>query len=147
MIRSIRWVIGVVFVAIALLASVLVPAGATPQGSPADSSAAVAGRYYGAIALSRADGAVGWSYDYRTKRRAGKKALRECRKASDTSWSCKKIAWVRNGCLALAVRWNSNGTIARYEWGVGRNKGPAYRAALDKCGPNCKRRAYTCTTR
>lgn len=146
---AIRKILGVAVVAFALLASILLPAGATsaPGDSTSDSTAAAYGRYYGAIALSRADGAVGWSYDFRTKKRAGKRALRECKKASDAPWSCRKIAWVRNGCLALAVRWNSNGTIARYKWGVARNKGPAYRKALNKCGYGCKRRAYTCTTR
>jgi hypothetical protein len=150
MIRSIRWIIAGLAVSIALLASLIAPAGASPSAVPtesADSTAAAYGRYYGAIALSRADGAVGWSYDFSTKRKAGKRALKECRKASDTPWSCRKVAWVRNGCLALAVRWNDNGTIARYKWGVGRNKAPAYRAALNKCGWGCVRRAYTCTTR
>ena len=65
---------------------------------------------------------MGWSYDFRTKKRAGKRALRECKEGLRHTWSCRKIAWVRNGCLALAVRWNDNGTIARYKWGVGRNK-------------------------
>ncbi|MEZ5186928.1 MAG: DUF4189 domain-containing protein [Candidatus Nanopelagicales bacterium] len=150
MTRSLRLLVGALFVAFALLVAALVPADAArpaAQGIEPGSAIAVSGRYYGAIALSRADGAVGWSYNFKTKRKAGKRALRECKDASDTPWSCKKIAWVRNGCLALAVRWNSNGTIARYAWGLGRNKRPAYENALRKCGSKCKRRAYTCTAR
>ena len=58
---------------------------------------------------------------------------RACKKASDTPWSCRKIAWVRNGCPALAVRWNDNGTIARYKWGVGATR-PCVSQRLNKCG-------------
>jgi len=137
--------------AMALLMSLLIPASgagvAQPVNDQGRSSIAAVNRYYGALALSRADGAVGWSYDYRTKRKAGKAALRECKKASETPWSCRKIVWVRNGCVALAVRWNDNGTIARYRWAVAMKKSTAYRKALNKCGYGCKRRAYTCTTR
>ncbi|HRY11044.1 MAG: DUF4189 domain-containing protein [Actinobacteria bacterium] len=144
-----RSLIGGSILALALLLSLLIPTAGvagtvSDQGS---SSVSAVRRYYGALALSRADGAVGWSYDYRTKAKAGRAALRECKKASATPWSCRKIVWVRNGCVALAVRWNDNGTIARYAWGVARNKAPAYRKALNKCGYGCKRRAWTCTTR
>jgi len=104
------------------------------------------GDNYGAIALAMTGGAVGWSYDYSTKRFAFKRAMRACKNASDYPWTCKKIAWVKNGCLAVAVRWDGN-YVDRYGWGAAATKRQAYLRALDECGYQCKRRAYTCTTR
>ncbi len=138
--------IGGAILAVALLLAMLIPA-AGAGVSRTISGPSISGMYYGAIALSRVDGAVGWSYDYGTKATAGKAALRECKKASTVPWSCRKIVWVRNGCVALAVRWNDNGTIGRYAWGVASNKATAYSKALNKCGYGCQRRAWTCTTR
>lgn len=140
--------------AVALAASLLfaaAPASAVsvpgpPTADPPGSSVQVYGRYYGAIALAMTGGAVGWSYDYGTKRAALRRAYRECKSRSDYPWTCEKIAWVRNGCLALAVRWNG-GYVARYGWAARSTKRSAYWAALDKCGPGCVKRAYTCTTR
>lgn len=101
---------------------------------------------YGAIALAMTGGAVGWSYDYPTKRLAGKWAQYECKSSSDYPWTCKKIAWVRNGCLALAVRYDGI-YVDVYGWGTARTKRAAYQRALAECGYGCKRRAWTCTTR
>ncbi|MCU0278446.1 MAG: DUF4189 domain-containing protein [Candidatus Nanopelagicales bacterium] len=141
---------GVIF-AIALLLSMFIPTSGSGVARTASdhggSAVSAVGMYYGAIALSRVDGAVGWSYDYRSKAAAGKAALRECKQSSTVPWSCRKIVWVRNGCVALAVRWNDNGTIGSYAWGVASNKASAYRKALNKCGYGCQRRAWTCTTR
>jgi Domain of unknown function (DUF4189) len=136
---------------IALLLSMLVPtSGSGVARTVSDhtrSSVSAVMMYYGAIALSRVDGAVGWSYDCGSKAAAGKAVLRECKRASTVPWSCLKIVWVRDGCGALAVRWNDNGTIGCYAWGVESNKASAYRKALNKCGYGCQRRAWTCTTR
>lgn len=125
------------------------PASAVPEPPVADPpvSALAYRNYYGAIALATVGGAVGWSYDFRTKKRAFKVAMRECRKASSYPWSCRKVAWVRNWCIGLAVLWDADNNIAYYDYGAGRTKKKAYRKALRKCGPGCVRRAYTCTTR
>lgn len=135
---------------VALLATTM-PVAAAPAGTSAkapEPGAAVSayGYYYGAISMSMGDGAVGWSYDYSTKWRAKYRAQAKCRSASSTPWRCRKIAWVRNGCLAVAVQWSGN-SIARYGWGIARTKRAAYWRALDECGPYCVKRVYTCTTR
>jgi hypothetical protein len=144
-----RNVIRILITVVAAVATALGGAVAV-QAAPADDSSGVGaslsayGRWYGAIALAMDDGAAGWSYDYKTKRKALKRAQRECKKFSDFPSSCRKIAWVRNGCLAVAVLWNGS-MVADYGWGIARSKRKAYFNALDDCGPNCKRRAYTCT--
>lgn len=139
---------------LASLATVLagaVPAGAadgpgSPQGVRPGAAISAYGYYYGAIALARTGGAVGWSYDYSTRRAAFRRAMNECRASSDYPWSCERIAWVRNGCLAVAVRWDGD-FIDYYGWGVARTKRAAYWRALDECGAGCVRRVYTCTRR
>lgn len=150
--RSRMILAAVALAAAGMVASLLVPSTTAGAASSAAASAqaGVAARavnYYGSIALSPADGAVGWSYDYRTRRGAIKRAKRECRQASDYPWRCRKVGWVRNGCLALAVRWNGSGGIARWASAYRYGKRAAYRAAKKRCGPGCRRRAFTCTTR
>ena len=51
---------------------------------------------------------------------------------------------MESGCLAVAVLWNGS-MVADYGWGIARSKRKAYLNALDDCGPDCKKRAYTCT--
>ncbi len=134
---------------IAALATALSGAVAV-QAAPADdpsglgASLSAKGRWYGAIAVAFDDGASGWSYNYKTKRKAFKRAQKECKKSSDFPSSCRKIAWVRNGCLAVAVLWNGS-MVADTGWGIARSKRKAYLNALDDCGPECKRLTYTCT--
>ena len=148
--RPVRFFIAV-GAGLAAIAAPALPATAAPaQVVPAVvAPGAVISAYgdnYGAIALAMTGGAVGWSYDYGTKRQAFRRAVRECKSASDYPWTCKKIAWVKNGCLAVAVRWDGN-YVDRYGWGAASTKRQAYLRALDECGYQCKRRAYTCTTR
>lgn len=154
--RSRMLLVGIALAVAGLLAA-LVPAtsgiagaATTPAAVAAQAEANVAAKaarnYYGAIALAYTGGAVGWSYDYSTKRSALNRAQRECKSASNFPSSCHKIAWVRNGCLALAVRWNGS-NIAHWGWGSASSKRAAYNRALDECGSNCRKRAYTCTTR
>lgn len=145
-----RFLLALAAAIMALLATTM-PVAAAPAGTSAkapEPGAAVSayGNYYGAIALAMRGGAVGWSYDYGSKWGALRKAKRECKSASSYPWTCKKIAWVRNGCLAIAVQWAGN-NISQYGWGVARGKRGAYWRALDECGPYCVKRAYTCTTR
>ena len=104
---AIRKILGVAVVAFALLASMLLPAGAT--SAPGDSSAAASGRYYGAIALSRADGAVGWSHDFRTKKRA-KPNGRCANVRRPPTHRCARS----HGCATGASRWRFGG-IQRHD--------------------------------
>jgi len=137
--------------AIAALLATTMPVAAAPAGTSAkapEPGAAVSayGYYYGSIALAMRGGAVGWSYDYGNKWVAMNRAKQACKSKSNYPWTCRKIAWVRNGCLAVAVSWSGN-YISSYGWGIARTKRVAYARAKNKCGPYCVRRAYTCTTR
>jgi Domain of unknown function (DUF4189) len=135
---------------IALLLSMLVPtSGSGVARTVSDhtrSSVSAVMMYYGAIALSRVDGAVGWSYDCGSKAAAGKAALRECKQAST-------VLVVPEDRVGARRLWGAGGPLERqraigcYAWGVESNKASAYRKALNKCGYGCQRRAWTCTTR
>lgn len=103
------------------------------------------GRYYGAISLA-SDAAVGYSYDYSTKTKALNAAQKACKRASRRDSTCRKIVWVRNGCAAVAIKWNGR-QVTRYGWAVRDSKNAAIKAAKSKCGKTCIVRAYTCTTR
>lgn len=145
-------IVGALVASIALLAATLMmgaPAGAarvpTPPVTTPAAATAYYTNYYGAISLAMTGGAVGWSYDYATKWQALRRAQNECKSKSNYPWSCQKIAWVRNGCLAVAVRWNGS-DIERYGWAVRETKRSAYLAAKAKCGYACVRRAHTCTS-
>lgn len=147
--------VAVVFAMLALVASALTgfssPAKAAVPDQQVSQPAAMSQQqlpryYFGAISLAFRGGAVGYSYDYRTKRAALRALYRKCRSASSYPGSCRKIVWVRNGCAALAVRWQGS-NIARYGWGVARTRRAAYRTALNKCGARCVKRVYVCTTR
>jgi serine/threonine-protein kinase len=96
---------------------------------------------YGAIAYSPATGALGWSYDYRTRGEAESIALQNCSKhASD----CIVPLWFRNACGALAVGSNGWGTA----WGT--NQSEAERKAITACQRwtmDCAVKRWVCTTR
>lgn len=149
MLLRIRFIIGVLIASLALLATSLA-SGASAGGPdvsdpPAPPTASAYYNYYGAISLAMTGGAVGWAYDYSTKWQALRSAQRACKSRSSYPWSCEKIAWVRNGCLAVAVSWDGE-YIDYYGWGVANTKRQAYWRALDECGYGCVKRAYTCTT-
>lgn len=149
MFLRIRFIIGVLVASLALVATSLVSgasAGAVDAPAPPTAPAVAAYyNYYGAISLAMTGGAVGWAYDYGTKWQALRSAQRACKSRSSYPWSCEKVAWVRNGCLAVAVNWDGD-YIDYYGWGVANTKRQAYWRALDECGYGCVKRAYTCTT-
>jgi len=135
-----------------LLALLVLPLGLALAVGPATSASADPGsserarNYYGAIALS-IDGGGGLSYDYRTKAKATRVAKQKCKRKTNYPGRCQVAVWVRNGCAAVSVKRNADGFITRYGWAVRRYKGPAISAAQHKCGRNCKRYAFVCTTR
>jgi hypothetical protein len=127
-------------------------AGATPASAanvdPSSSPSSERARsYFGAISIGLRDAAAGWSYNYRTKYRAKRAAQRACKRRSDYPGRCRSVVWVRNGCAAVSVKVRSNGSVARYGWAVRRYKRPAIRAAQQKCGRRCVKRAWVCTAR
>ena len=143
--RRISLILGVLVASLALFTATVMtgaPAGAARVPDPSVPTAARYGNTYGALSLAMSGGAVGWSNGYSTKWQALRRAQNECKSTSDYPWTCRKIAWVRNGWLALAVRWDGN-NIERYGWAVGSTKRYAYWAAKDKCGYGLVRRAST----
>ncbi|WP_455271176.1 DUF4189 domain-containing protein [Rhizobium herbae] len=79
---------------------------------------------FGAISLSPATGATGWSHDYSTRWEAEEVAQSHCyRNAGD----CRVAIWFKNGCGAVARGpdgWGAN-------WAAGSRR--AQRAALASC--------------
>jgi len=73
---------------------------------------------YGAISLNTRTGVVGYANDKRGKDAAIRIAHRSCKTRSEANGGypgqCTRAGWVRNGCLATAIRIN-NGAIV--EWG------------------------------
>jgi hypothetical protein len=105
-------------------------------------------RCYGAIALANRDAAVGGVYNYASKFRALRAAKRQCRIHSNFPRSCRARGWVRNGCVALAIKRRADGSVARWGRGVAYTKRRAYRQALNYCArPRCVKWAHVCTSR
>jgi len=105
-------------------------------------TAALARDYYGAIAYSQSTRAHGYSYDYRSRRAAERRAYRECRQYGG---GCRIAVWFRNACGALAVGKDGG-------WGSGwhRNKRRAQTNAIRSCNDvsyGCRVVRWVCTTR
>jgi serine/threonine-protein kinase len=96
--------------------------------------------FYGAIAYSRYSGAVGYSYNYRTRASAERQALAEC------GSNCGVALWFRNSCGSLAS--SSDGAV-----GVGASyyQRNAQNESLLGCyeggGRSCRIVASACTDR
>ncbi len=103
---------------------------------------AQASNYHGAIAISPSSKALGWSYDYRSRRAAETAALAECYKhASD----CRIATWFRNACGAVSIGENGG-------WGAnwGRSIHQAKLKSKRLCHQNdsyCQVERWVCTTR
>ncbi len=154
----VRNVIRILIAVVAAVATALSGAVAV-QATPSDDAAGIgaslsaSGRWYGAISMSFDDGAYGWSKNYKTKSKAFKRSQRECKKVPADPSSCRKILLSlgeqrRRGAGArIAVESVDGSAVADFGWGVARTKSKAYTKALKDCGPNCKKRAWTCTKR
>lgn len=103
--------------------------------------------YYAAISLNMVDGAYGYAYDYSNADAAISASQYKCKAGTSYTSRCRPLVWVRNGCAAVSVRWNSDGTVAR--WGAAHrtSKNSAISAANSNCGSGCSTRAWVCTTR
>jgi hypothetical protein len=107
---------------------------------------------FGAISLNTRTGVVGYANDKRGKATAIRIAHNSCHTRSTAQGGspgqCTKAGWVRNGCLAVAVRIN-NGAIVRWGSGYAYNRAPAQRKAKNKVrGPGrIKIQFWLCTTR
>lgn len=97
---------------------------------------------YGAIAFSQNTGAVGWSYDYRSRSGAERRALNGCYKHAG---DCRVVMWFRNSCGALAVTDRGGYGTAGHP-----NRYVAEERALDQCyrsNNNCYLKRWVCTGR
>lgn len=97
---------------------------------------------YGAIAYSPASGAVGWSYDHPSRRRAERVAMGNCQSYAD---DCRIATFFFNACGAVARA--SNGGWGA-DWGNDRRE--AEDNALAACynhGDNCRVVRWACTSR
>lgn len=121
----------------------LIPAGSA-QAAESPASARAARNYFGAIAIS-ADAATGYSYDYRTRKRAQNVAVAKCRQRSNYPGTCRIAGWMRNACGAVAVKYDSRGFVSRYKYGWAGTKQGAKNAARRNFGGQI--RTFVCTTR
>lgn len=106
-------------------------------GTPSQACA----QYFGAVSYSPSTAAVGWGYDFLTKKEAEEAAMRNCRQhAAD----CKITATVENGCIAIAVGDRD------YASRADRSKQRALRMSMVDClwaSPRCEVLHSICTTR
>jgi serine/threonine-protein kinase len=94
---------------------------------------------FGAIAFAKGNGAVGYSFDYRSRGEAEEQALQECGRG------CAVVLWFKDACGALAV-----GEGRGYGTGWSARRGEAEAIAMRNCRSNtdgCTVVRWTCTTR
>lgn len=109
-------------------------------------------RCFGAISLNTRTGVVGYANDKRSRSRAVSVAHNSCKRRSEADGGfpgqCKRTGWVRNGCLALAIRVQDNAIV---EWGTAYayNVDPAKRQARRKVAGagTVEIHFWLCTTR
>jgi hypothetical protein len=113
----------------AVVCAALVCLGAAPAGA--------APARYGAIAVDRAAGARGVSWDYPSRAAAERRAVAECARAG-----CRPVVWFRDGCGAVAT------DGPRLAWGVAPTRARARALARHACGRSgCRVIAWGCTSR
>lgn len=97
---------------------------------------------FGAIAFSPGSGALGWSFDYRSRASAENVALSSCFKHAG---DCRIATWFTNACGAIAVG-NGNGWGAY--WANTRHgaENKAMKLCYQRTG-NCSVRRWVCTTK
>lgn len=124
---------------------------ATPAQAAPTAETTATRSYYGAIAINSRTLAVGLMNDSSTRSGAERLALTRCKKYSNASY-CKNVVWVRNGCAAVAVKYDSKGRPVRYASAYGSSKWPTIRLAQKRAKGSSatgtvKTRAWLCTTR
>lgn len=164
---SIRTTLAAGLGAAALAGTLAAPAGAAvaqPPGSAAASPAAtssegVAGagvkaaarrNYYGAIAINTKTLARGYTIDAKTKYWAERGAMNRCKSYQKKQY-CKKVVWVRNGCAAVAIKYDSKNRPVRYASAYGKYKQSTIDLARKRAGlgspKGTRTHIWLCTTR
>ena len=100
---------------------------------------------YAAVSLSP-DQAYGYTYNRATRARAVRIAHRKCKANSNYPGQCTKMGSVGNGCMAVAIKTNSNGWITAWATGFGRSARAAKRQAIRR-NDGGRIRVWTCTSR
>jgi len=115
-------------VAIALVGSIT---SGSPTGAGAPSDDRVRGPIrYAAIAFNRTDKSAGYGYFFLRRAGAEARALQECRQESSSPAECRVIAWVGDGCVAVARALRADGTVSQVSWGIGATCNSAQSTAL-----------------
>lgn len=83
------------------------------------------GTAFGALAYSPSKGVDGYSFNYRTKSAAQARALQQCRARAS---GCRVVAFVRGGCIALAV-----GRVSGWGAASGASRPQAKSRAVSSC--------------
>ncbi|UMG93835.1 DUF4189 domain-containing protein [Nocardioides sp. TF02-7] len=98
---------------------------------------------FGAVSMSR-DQAWGGYINTPTRKGAIQRAHKRCKSLSNYPGQCRKLGWVRNGCMAVAIKTNSQGWITSWATGYANRKAVANRKAKKRNGGG-KIRASICT--
>jgi hypothetical protein len=98
---------------------------------------------FGAISMSP-DQAWGGYRNTATRRAAITRAHKICKRNSAFPGRCTKMGWVRNGCMAVAIKTNSDGWITDWASGFANTKRAAVREAKNKNNGG-RIRAWLCT--
>jgi hypothetical protein len=101
---------------------------------------------YGAISMSP-DRAYGYYVNSPRRKWAVQKAHRRCKAESGYPGYCRKMGSIGNGCMAVAIKTNSDGWITHWKTGFGRSLKAAKRQAHRRLAGWDKIRAALCTTR
>jgi Domain of unknown function (DUF4189) len=112
---------------------------AAPLLSVALGATSASAENFGAIAFSQSSGAVGYSFDYRSRGSAEEHALQECGRG------CRVVLWFKDACAAIAVG-SGNG----YGTGWATTRGGAESIAMNNCNENasnCGVNRWVCTSR
>ncbi len=104
------------------------------------------GNLFGAIAVAIQEKGFGFSFNYPTREAAEERAITECEIRAEGN-SCRNIAWVRNGCAAVALRRRSDGKATRIVWAVAKTKQKAVDRAKEELGSGRGKKSliFTCT--
>lgn len=134
-----------------LATGIAAPAQAAPVATATTADTAASRTYYyGAIALNTRTLAVGLRNDARSQYWAERGAKNRCMQYSWKSY-CKNVVWVRNGCAAVAIKYDSKGRPVRYATAYGKYKDSTLLLARKRAGlgstKGTKTRAWLCTTR
>lgn len=100
-------------------------------------------QYFGAVSFSPSSGAQGWGIDFASREQAEEAAFQNC--AKQGSKDCEVVAWIENGCVAVATSTTAFGP--GWHW----SKAIAEKMAIDRCQKagttRCTIARWVCTSK